>query len=75
MADVEVYGKMLRTLPDDDDHPYRSGAWRPQNVEYDADELEVQGELPGDLYGVYLRKPRTRCTRPSPGTIPSTATG
>ncbi len=31
MADVEVYGKMLSTLPDDDDHPYRSGAWRPQN--------------------------------------------
>ena len=36
MADVEVYGKMLSTLPDDDDHPYRSGAWRPQNAEYDA---------------------------------------
>ncbi|MGH3175560.1 MAG: carotenoid oxygenase family protein, partial [Streptosporangiaceae bacterium] len=55
MADVEVYGKMLSTLPDDDDHPYRSGAWRPQNVEYDADDLRVEGELPGDLYGVYLR--------------------
>ena len=23
MADVEVYGKMLTTLPEDDDHPYR----------------------------------------------------
>src|SRR2546423_3991655 len=55
MADVEVYAKMLSTLPDDDDHPYRSGPWRPQNIEYDADELEVQGELPDDLYGVYLR--------------------
>ena len=55
MADVEVYGKMLSTLPQDDDHPYRSGAWRPQNVEYDADDLRVEGELPGDLYGVYLR--------------------
>jgi carotenoid cleavage dioxygenase-like enzyme len=55
MADVEVYGKMLSTLPDDDDHPYRSGAWRPQNVEYDADDLRVEGELPADLYGVYLR--------------------
>jgi carotenoid cleavage dioxygenase len=55
MADVEVYGKMLSTLPDDDDHPYRSGAWRPQNVEYDADDLRVTGELPDDLYGVYLR--------------------
>jgi carotenoid cleavage dioxygenase-like enzyme len=55
MADVEVYGKMLSTLPDDDDHPYRSGAWRPQDVEYDADDLRVEGELPDDLYGVYLR--------------------
>src|SRR5436190_22158664 len=55
MADVEVYAKMLSTLPDDDDHPYRSGPWRPQNIEYDADELEIQGELPDDLYGVYLR--------------------
>ena len=55
MADVEVYAKMLSTLPDDDDHPYRSGPWRPQSIEYDADELHVQGELPDDLYGVYLR--------------------
>ena len=55
MADVEVYGKMLATLPDDDDHPYRSGPWRPQHVEYDAADLRVEGELPDDLYGVYLR--------------------
>ena len=55
MVDVEVYGKMLSTLPPGDDHPYRSGAWRPQSVEYDADDLAVQGELPDDLYGVYLR--------------------
>ena len=51
MVDVEVYGKMLSTLPADDDHPYRSGAWRPQHVEYDAEELQVQGELPDDLHG------------------------
>ena len=25
MVDVEVYGKMLSTLPPGDDHPYRSG--------------------------------------------------
>ena len=55
MVDVDVYGKMLSTLPEDDDHPYRSGPWRPQHIEYDADELQVEGDLPGDLYGVYLR--------------------
>ena len=43
MVDVEVYGKMLSTLPEDDDHPYRSGPWRPQNIEYDADELRRRG--------------------------------
>ena len=56
MVDVEVYGKMLSTLPEDDDHPYRSGAWRPQSVEYDADDLTVSGALPvnpsGGLIGV-----------------------
>ena len=46
---------MLSTLPDDDDHPYRSGPWRPQSIEYDATDLDVVGELPADLYGVYLR--------------------
>ena len=42
-------------LPADDDHPYRSGAWRPQTAELDAWDLEVTGELPADLEGVYLR--------------------
>jgi carotenoid cleavage dioxygenase-like enzyme len=43
------------TLPAEDDHPYRSGAWRPNRNEWDADDLEVEGELPADLAGVYLR--------------------
>ncbi|MEQ1787335.1 MAG: carotenoid oxygenase family protein, partial [Acidimicrobiales bacterium] len=44
------------TLPTDDRHPYRSGAWRPQRREWDADDLEVvEGQIPADLAGVYLR--------------------
>lgn len=44
------------TLPADDDHPYRTGAWRPNTREWDADDLEVvAGEIPADLEGVYLR--------------------
>ena len=43
------------TLPPDDDHPYRSGAWRPNHREWDAVDLEVEGEIPTDLAGVYLR--------------------
>lgn len=43
------------TLPIDDDHPYRTGAWRPQKVEYDATDLAMEGVIPDDLEGVYLR--------------------
>ncbi len=43
-------------LPADDDHPYRTGAWRPNTVEYDAEELDVlEGAIPPALDGVYLR--------------------
>jgi carotenoid cleavage dioxygenase-like enzyme len=54
--DVEIVGKFLSTLPEDDDHPYRTGPWRPQSTEWDADDLAVvEGEIPRDLDGVYLR--------------------
>jgi carotenoid cleavage dioxygenase len=53
--DATVVGHRVSTLPADDDHPYRTGAWRPQTKEWDADRLEVTGELPADLTGVYLR--------------------
>lgn len=53
---VEIVGKFLSTLPDDDDHPYRTGPWRPQTTEWDADDLTlVDGAIPTDLDGVYLR--------------------
>ncbi|WP_026421557.1 carotenoid oxygenase family protein [Actinokineospora inagensis] len=53
--DVEILGRVLSTLPPDDDHPYRTGPWRPQTVERAATELAVVGEIPTDLDGVYLR--------------------
>jgi carotenoid cleavage dioxygenase len=52
---ASVVGRMISTLPDNDDHPYRTGAWSPNMVEYDAAELDVIGEIPGDLCGTYLR--------------------
>lgn len=42
-------------LPEEDNHPYRTGAWQPNTKEYDVIEPEVVGELPQDLAGVYLR--------------------
>ncbi|WP_028476813.1 carotenoid oxygenase family protein [Nocardia sp. CNY236] len=54
--DVEIVGRLLSTLPEDDDHPYRTGPWRPQATEWRADDLDVvEGEIPADLDGVYLR--------------------
>jgi carotenoid cleavage dioxygenase-like enzyme len=53
--DVRIVEKVPSTLPDDDSHPYRTGAWRPNVVEYDAFDLDVEGEIPDDLEGVYLR--------------------
>ncbi len=54
--DVEVIGQFLSTLPDDDDHPYRTGPWRPQTTEWHAEDLTVvAGEIPTDLDGMYLR--------------------
>lgn len=52
----EIVGKFLSTLPEQDDHPYRTGPWRPQTTEWDSDNLTVvEGEIPRDLDGVYLR--------------------
>jgi carotenoid cleavage dioxygenase len=52
---AELVATIASTLPADDDHPYRTGAWTPNHREWDADDLVVEGELPDDLAGVYLR--------------------
>src|SRR5690606_31955310 len=56
VMDVDVVGRLLSTLPEDDNHPYRTGPWRPQTTEWKADDLRVvEGAIPHDLDGVYLR--------------------
>ena len=52
---VEIHERFESGLPPADDHPYRTGAWRPQVTEYDAWDLDVDGVIPDDLAGVYLR--------------------
>ncbi len=42
-------------LPAGDTHPYRTGAWRPQTREWTAVDMHVEGQIPADLNGVYLR--------------------
>ena len=52
---VQLVNTVDSALPPDDDHPYRTGVWRPQVNEFDAWDMEVEGEIPDDLSGVYLR--------------------
>lgn len=52
---LQVHEPFVSHLPADDAHPYRTGAWRPQTKEYDATELPVEGEIPRELEGIYLR--------------------
>lgn len=51
----EVLHEFESDLPEGDTHRYRSGAWRPQSTERRAWDLDVEGEIPLDLHGVYLR--------------------
>ncbi len=51
----QVHRRFDSQLPKNDDHPYRTGAWRPQTTEWDAWELDVKGKIPADLVGTYLR--------------------
>ncbi len=37
------------------DHPYMNGAWTPNYDEYDAADMQVIGEIPADIDGVYVR--------------------
>ncbi len=61
---VELRNTFENGLPPGDTHPYRSGVWRPQHREYDAWDLDVIGEIPSDLHGVYLRNTETAMFEP-----------
>lgn len=53
---IREVSRLPNRLPANDDHPYRTGAWQPNFVEYDADDLDViEGAIPRELDGVYLR--------------------
>ena len=47
---VELRNEIHGGLPPHDDHPYRSGVWRPQYCEYDAWDLDV--EVPRVVFAV-----------------------
>ena len=52
---IELVDDIPGNLDDADDHPYRTGPWKPNTREYNAFDLEVEGDLPDDLSGIYIR--------------------
>ena len=45
----------VRSTLQPSDHPYLNGAWAPVFEEWDADDCDVEGTIPRDLAGIYLR--------------------
>jgi carotenoid cleavage dioxygenase len=55
----------IRTTLRDSDHPYLIGAWTPQHEEVTAHDLAVlEGAVPADLDGVYLRNTENQIHQP-----------
>jgi carotenoid cleavage dioxygenase-like enzyme len=47
------------------EHPYLNGAWTPLHEEVDASDLEVlEGSIPADLEGIYLRNTENQIHQP-----------
>jgi carotenoid cleavage dioxygenase len=45
-------------------HPYMNGGWTPNYDEYDATDMEVIGEIPRDIDGVYIRNTENQVHEP-----------
>ena len=55
----------IRTTLRDSDHPYLTGAWTPLHEEVTAHDLPVlEGAVPADLDGVYLRNTENQIHQP-----------
>jgi carotenoid cleavage dioxygenase-like enzyme len=46
------------------DHPYLNNGWAPNYDEYDATDMEVIGEIPADIDGVYIRNTENQVHEP-----------
>jgi carotenoid cleavage dioxygenase len=51
---IELINQIQPTIKNFD-HPYLSGAWTPSYSEYNATDMQVIGEIPKDIDGVYVR--------------------
>jgi carotenoid cleavage dioxygenase-like enzyme len=61
---VQVLAPIVHTV-EPSNHPYLNGAWTPLYEEVNADELDViEGAIPADLDGVYLRNTENQVHQP-----------
>lgn len=56
----------IRSSLQPSNHPYLNGAWTPQMEEVNAIDLDViEGEIPYDLDGIYLRNTENQIHQPA----------
>ncbi|MCK0150866.1 carotenoid oxygenase family protein [Marivita sp. S6314] len=63
---LEIHAKLNVTVPEDTDNPYLKGLFTPVDTEYtaDTDSLQVIGEIPKDLEGMYVRNSHNQMHAP-----------
>lgn len=61
---MTVHVNKIETTVRENDHPYMNGPWAPLHEEVVATDLEVIGEIPKDIDGVYLRNTENPVHKP-----------
>ncbi|HVV92505.1 MAG TPA: carotenoid oxygenase family protein [Hyphomicrobiales bacterium] len=63
---LEVFNRVALTIRPDTDNPFLQGCYQPNDIEYTAtsDTLQVIGEIPKDLFGIYIRNTHNQVHEP-----------
>lgn len=63
---LEIHDKIKITVQKDTDNPFLKDLFKPNDTEYtaDTDSLEVIGEIPKDLHGIYVRNTHNQVHAP-----------
>jgi carotenoid cleavage dioxygenase len=60
---VQLVNEIKSTIQPNN-HPYMNDAWTPNYREYNATGMEVIGEIPKDIDGVYIRNTENQVHQP-----------
>lgn len=61
---MTVHVQKIETTVQENDHPYMNGPWAPIHEEVTATDLEVIGDIPKDIDGIYLRNTENPVHKP-----------